>query len=777
MPGYDSRRPLLSVWFLPAGFALVLALAVAALLHQRRERSRLRAQLEERSEALRTGSAKARLQYPAVDLQRCIGCGTCVRACPEEGVLEVIHGQALVVHGARCVGHGRCAAECPVGAIALTLGDLSARKDIPVLADHYEAPEVPGLYLAGEVTGFALIRTAIEQGKEVAQAVAERVETRTAAGTHGSAGGRTGGSGGTSGGLAVAEEEVLDLLVVGAGPAGIACGLQAKEAGLTFQIVDQEGFGGTVARYPRRKLVMTQTVTLPLYGEMRGETWAKEELVALWQSLREEYALPVDDGVTMRALTREADGSFTVHTDGKTYRAHNVCLALGRRGTPRRLGVPGEPLPKVAYALLDAQSYRDRRILVVGGGDSAVEAAIGLAEQPGNRVTLSYRKESFFRIKARNRRRLEAMTSAGALDVLYRSQVKEIHAHRVEMLVDDGNGTTRVLDLANDEVFVMAGGIAPISMLQEAGIGFDHAPQKIDQTSAAPTGLLASLTVAMLLAFGLVAWTAWHGDYYGLEEVDRVVDPRHAWLRPSAGVGLGAAVAAIAAVFANLLYLVRRAPRLPLRWGSLRRWMTVHVATGLLALMAASLHAGFDLGNTVGGHALLAMGVVVGTGALGRYFYSFVPRAANGRELELEEIRSEMTRLSAEWDRGNRDFGLYVRDEVDALLERGRWGSGLLARIGHLLSGHFAFRRRLIELRREGREQGIPAAELGRLLRKARRGYRIALGAAHLGDLRGLLASWRFLHRWIALFLVLLLAIHVYSAVRYGEILPFGGGR
>ena len=764
-----------SVWFLPAGFALLLALSVAALYQRRRERLRLRATLEERSEARRTGSARARLQYPAVDLQRCIGCGTCVRACPEEGVLEVIHGQALVVHGARCVGHGRCAAECPVGAIALTLGDLSERKDIPVLGEHYEAPEVPGLFLAGEVTGFALIRTAVEQGKEVATAVARRSEALAAAsgGARGGAASATGGAVGGGAALAVEEEEPLDLLIVGAGPAGIACGLQAKVEGLRYRIVDQEGFGGTVARYPRRKLVMTHSVTLPLHGELEGETWSKEELVALWERLRVEHALPVDDGVTMRALTREADG-FTVHTDQRRYRARNVCLALGRRGTPRRLGVPGEKLPKVAYALMDAQSYRDRNLLVVGGGDSAVEAAMGLADQPGNRVTLSYRKESFFRIRARNRRRLEAMAAAGDLEVLYGSQVKEIHAHRVEMLVDDGSGGSRLMDLPNDEVFVMAGGVAPLTMLEEAGIGFDHAPQEVVEATTASSGLLASLFASALLALGLAAWTGLHSDYYGMPAPLRVMDPRHGWLRPSAGVGLVAAFVALFAVLANLLYLVRREVRLPLRFGSLRSWMTVHVATGLLSLMAAALHAGFDPGDTVGGHAFLAMGVVVATGALGRYFYSFVPRAANGRELELEEIRAEMTRLSAEWDRGNRDFGLHVRDEVDALLERGRWGSSLLARIGQLLSGHLAFRRRLVELRREGVEQGIPVGELSQVLRMARRGYRTALGAAHLGDLRGLLASWRFLHRWIALLLVLLLGIHLYSALRYGEVLPFG---
>ncbi len=715
----------------------------------------MRRSLDEREEARRVGSATARLQYPSVDLQRCIGCGSCVRACPEEGVLDVIHGQALVVHGARCVGHGRCADECPVGAIALTLGDLSQRKDIPVLTEDYGSPEVDGLYLAGEVTGFALIRTAVEQGREVGRAVAERIRDNPPA--------------------APIAEEVHDLIIVGAGPAGISCGLQAKLEGLDFLMLDQDGFGGTVARYPRRKLVMTQPVELPLHGEMKQETWTKEELVELWQGLRAEHDLPVRDGVMLESVYAQPDG-FALHTNSGVIHARNVCLALGRRGTPRRLNVPGEDLPKVAYSLLDAQSYRSRRILVVGGGDSAVEAAMGLAEQPGNRVSLSYRKSDFFRIKSRNQRRLKGMVDAGALDVLFSSDVQAISAHAVELRVDDGAGGKRTLDLPNDEVFIMAGGVPPMPLLEQAGVSFDHAPPQSDSMRP-PSGLLPALAVATTIAISVATWSWLEGDYYGLSTADRPLDERHGLLRASQGIGLAAGFAAVLAVLANLAYLLRRSASTRLRWGSLRRWMTSHVATGLMAFLFAALHAGFSPRNTVGGHAFWAMFVVVLTGALGRYLYSFLPRAANGRELEYEEIRAEMARLSAEWDRGNRDFGLHVRDEVTLQLEHGRWHANVFSRAFHVISGQIAFRRRLGELYREGVAQGIPADELANVIRLARRGFRTALAAAHFGDLRALLASWRFLHRWVALFLVLLIGIHVYSAVRYGDVLSFGGGR
>lgn len=668
-------------------------------------------------------------------------------------MLDVIHGQALVVHGARCVGHGRCAEECPVGAIALTLGDLSKRKDIPVLTAEYSSPDIDGLFLAGEVTGFALIRTAVEQGREVGRAVAARLRENPSP----------------------IAEEVHDLVIVGAGPAGISCGLQAKSEGLDFLMLDQDGFGGTVARYPRRKLVMTQTVELPLHGVLKQETWSKEELIELWKGLRTEYELPVRDGVMLEAVFAQP-GEFALHTNTGIVRARNVCLALGRRGTPRRLDVPGEDLPKVAYSLLDAQSYRSRRILVVGGGDSAIEAAMGLAEQPGNRVSLSYRKSAFFRIKSRNQRRLKGMLDAGALEVFFDSDVQAIRAHAVELQVADGEGGKRTLDLPNDEVFIMAGGVPPMPLLEQAGVNFDHAPPQSGSMRPA-SGLLPALLVATTIAISIATWSWLQGDYYGLSAGERPLDERHDLLRASRGIGLAAGFCAVFAVLANLAYLLRRSANTRFRWGSLRRWMTSHVATGLMAFLFAALHAGFAPRNTVGGHAFWAMQVVVLTGALGRYLYSFLPRAANGRELEYEEIRAEMARLSAEWDRGNREFGLHVRDEVTLQLEHGRWHANIFSRVSHVISGQLAFRRRLGELYREGVAQGIPAEELDTVIRLARRGYRTALAASHFGDLRALLASWRFLHRWVALFLVLLIGIHVYSAIRYGEVLSFGSGR
>jgi thioredoxin reductase len=379
------------------------------LLQRRAEIQHMARGSAELARAKQSGSHRARLQHPVVDLSRCIGCGICVEACPEEGVLEMIHGQAVVVHGARCVGHARCATECPVGAIAVTLGDLQDRADIPVLTDRLESTRVPGLFLAGEVTGYALIRTAVVQGTAVADQVAERVERRRS---------RLNGKA-----QRTANDPVLDLCVVGAGPAGLACSLQAKARGLSFVTLEQATLGGTVSNYPRRKLVLTQPVTLPLHGKLTQSTYTKEELMELWARVAREQELPIRTGEELVGVAQAPDGHLVVQTRSGSIAARNVCLVLGRRGTPRKLGVPGEDMSKVAYSLLDAQSYSGRKILVVGGGDSAIEAALGLADQPGNRVTLAYRQAAFSRLKARNDAHLARAVKEKKLELLMQSNV------------------------------------------------------------------------------------------------------------------------------------------------------------------------------------------------------------------------------------------------------------------------------------------------------------------------------------------------------------------
>ena len=733
---------------------LVVVVLAAALWARRGELVHLERGREERTRAREQGSHAAQLQYPHVDLSRCLGCGTCVEACPEEGVLELLHGQAAVVHGARCVGHGRCAEECPVGAIAVRLADVAERRDLPALTDGLESNTQPGLFLAGEVTGYALVRTAIGHGTAVADEVARRRARAPRA------------------------EGVRDLVIVGAGPAGLACALESKRQGLDYVVLEQAELGGTVSKYPRAKLVLTQPVELPLVGLLGNDSYSKEDLLGIWQRAARDHELDIRTGEEFAGVERDAGGAFAVRATSGTFRARHVCLALGRRGTPRKLGVPGEELDKVSYGLLDAHSFRGRCVLIVGGGDSAIEAALGLAEQPGNTVHLSYRKGAFFRIKARNQRRLEQALAEGALSVVFHSDVVEITPEAVVLDVGEGEARERVT-LPNDEVFVFAGGTPPFGLLEQAGVSFDPAQRAQEAAPVeAGTGLVPALAAALALALLALGWTLWHRGYYGAAGPARAAHALHDALRPSSAFGVSLGVAAVLAIAANLAYLLRRTSRVRFEWGSLKRWMTAHVATGVLALLLALVHGAMRPGNTVGGHAFLGLVVLVATGAVGRYLYAFVPRAANGRELAHDELRARLAGLSAEWDRNGSGFAERVQQSVAELARQGVWKASLPARLAGVFGSQRALRHSLARLEREGRAEGVDPARLRELLELARRAHRAALAAAHFEDLRGLLATWRWVHRWAALLMVLLVARHVAVALRYGGVLGLlGGGR
>ncbi|MHC4081768.1 MAG: NAD(P)-binding domain-containing protein, partial [Planctomycetota bacterium] len=498
-------------------------------------------------------------------------------------------------------------------------------------------------------------------------------------------------------------------------------------------------------------------------------------------SLASANGLPIRTGVRLLELEKDPHGDFLARTSKETIRARHVCLALGRRGTPRKLGAPGEDLAKVAHSLLDAESYQGRRVLVVGGGDSAVEAALGLAEQPGNEVTLSYRKKAFFRLKARNDSRIRKALHEGRVRGMFESQVAAIEGQQVRVRIGS-DGEVKETTLPNDDVFIFAGGVPPFGLLENAGVSFD--PE--DRPSAAGlvergTDLLIVLTFLLAGAGCMTWWAIRNWSYYGLESGLRGGSALHGWLRPAGPVGLAFGLAACALFAWNVAYLLRRNPRwgrlLP---GNLRLWMSSHVMTGLFGLLCVLVHAGFSAKDTVGGHALLALAIVVVTGTIGRYLYSYVPRAANGREVDLDDLRTRLAAMSGEWDRDGRGFGAQVRDRVDTLIAAGRWRAGLVARIGALVIGQIRLRLSLRRLRAEGRRQAVPQREVDRMLRLARRAYRLTLLVTHYEEVRAVLSSWRYFHRWLALLMVLLAAVHIVTAVRFAEIdwaaLAGGGG-
>ncbi|HET9726198.1 MAG TPA: NAD(P)-binding domain-containing protein [Gemmatimonadales bacterium] len=422
-----------------AVFILLIVMLVAHHLRgtRRREAAALAA-------ARRAGASSEgpRAQHPRIDLSHCIGCGACTEVCPEGDVLGLIGGKAAIVHPGKCVGHGLCAEACPVGAIEIVMASPSVGADLPQLSDQQET-SVPGMFIVGELGGLALIKNAVNQGRDCVDTIAERLAAAPAPA-------RTG---------------LVDVCIVGAGPAGISASLRAIERKLRYVTLEQEELGGTVAKYPRQKLVMTSPVEFPLHGKFRRLELSKEELLGFWTRAVRETGLQVRTRERVEDIVREPDGSFTVVTNHGRYGSRTVILALGRQGTPRKLGIPGEELPKVMYGLLDAEAYRDARILVVGGGDSAAEAAMGLARQRGNQVTLAYRGSSFHRLKSRNASRLEAAAAGRTLSILLEAQPVEFGSRSVVLEVA---GERRELD--NDYVWVFAGGTSPAAFLEKIGV-------------------------------------------------------------------------------------------------------------------------------------------------------------------------------------------------------------------------------------------------------------------------------------------------------------------
>jgi len=409
-------------------------------------RSRAAAEIREAEE---TGTGKAIAQHPQINVQTCIGCGLCIAACPEDGVLGLVDGVTRVIHGSRCVGHGLCAEVCPVGAIEISLGDISERNDIPILSSHLES-SVPGLYLAGELGGLGLIRIAVEQGVRAVERIAAELKRAPPSGL---------------------DPKVADLLIVGAGPAGFAAALKAIEKRVRYIAIDQDDIGGTVRKYPRRKLTLTGPLDLPLYGRVKKTEFLKEELIVFWEKLVADYGLKIRSGVKLTGIERRGDVFFAQTSAGSAV-ARRVILALGRRGSPRKLGVPGEDHEKVLYHLIDAATYKNESILVVGGGDSAVEAATALANQPGNAVTVSYRKDRFFRLRKRNEERIRKYSAEGKVRVIFNSAVKAIEPDSVVLSVRT-EGAEKRTALRNSYVFVCIGGDPPYELLRQAGVRFN----------------------------------------------------------------------------------------------------------------------------------------------------------------------------------------------------------------------------------------------------------------------------------------------------------------
>jgi thioredoxin reductase (NADPH) len=419
------------------GSVLILFVGLVAI-YLRRQKRKSREVERKIEKAKKEGLYEPVSLHPVVDANSCIKTGACVLACHEKDILGILNGKATTINASRCIGHGACFHACPTQAISLCIGTEKRGIELPHVNQTFET-NVPGIYIAGELGGMGLIKNAVEQGKQAVENIVNADQQSHSAS--------------------------YDLIVVGGGPAGISASLAAKKHGMKFFTLEQDTLGGTVFTFPRAKIVMTSPMDLPLFGKVKLFETGKSELLDLWGKVLGKNDISIRENSKVDSISR-VNGHFKIETlNGEEYTSKYVLLAIGRRGSPRKLNIPGETLEKVAYRLIESEYIQDKNIVVVGGGDSAVESALLLADK--NNVTLSYRKDVFQRIKPKNNDRITEAIRQGKIDVRFNSNLELID--KEEVIISEEGGAKKS-SLKNDLVFILAGGELPTQFLEKMGV-------------------------------------------------------------------------------------------------------------------------------------------------------------------------------------------------------------------------------------------------------------------------------------------------------------------
>jgi dihydropyrimidine dehydrogenase (NAD+) subunit PreT len=728
-----------TLWIVSGSLASVGLLAGGHLGRRWARQRRDAAALEVK---LARGQDVPRSLHPVIDPNVCIGSLSCLKACPEGDILGVVDGAARLVHADHCIGHGRCAAECPVNAIKLVFGTAERGVDLPEVDEHFESSR-RGVHVVGELGGMGLIKNAMSQGLEVAERLVGLVPK--------------GGPG---------------VVVVGAGPAGIATALGLAAHGVGFRLLEQGTMGGSIAHYPRKKVAMTEVIDLPLVGKFGKKLITKEELLASWERILSKTGITVEPGVRVTGIEGE-DGHFVVKTDRGPVPAQKVVLAIGRRGTPRKLGVPGEELEKVFYGLRDPDQLGGNRVLVVGGGDAALEAAIQLADESSAEVTLSYRGAELARCREANRKRFDALVQAGRIRALLASQVTAIRPREVVL---DVGGLPATIE--NDVVVVNVGGELPLEFLDRAGVSLrryhGEAPGEIhphvgagakeQRRKAVAARARAEATRRRVLRIGyavlgvaLLAALAWKGrEYYPLPRIERLRSPLHPSMRSAGTFGHGIGIAATAFMLSNFLYAARK------RWkrlgalGSIKGWLDFHVFVGFMSPLVIAFHAAFQSNNLLASGTSIALGIVVSTGIIGRFIYGVVP-SDGGKAVELADLLARFERIRADMGPLLDEAGAPARALLDRVSAPVRGGAFLPVLFLGMPAERIALRFRLAHLRRRFRGSDHFAEFRGAVVRLAKLRWQIRFYAS----LKRLLRGWRVFHASLASFLVLAIAAHI----------------
>jgi thioredoxin reductase (NADPH) len=372
--------------------------------------------------------------YPFINKAVCVGCGTCVINCKEKDALYIINGKSTLVNPYACKCRGDCERQCPTGALRLVEYGDRVKIKIPETNDHFET-NIKGLYIVGTLSGAGLIKEAINQGRAAVNDIMRDVFPGN----------------------------LPEVVVVGAGPAGLSSMLSCRKFGLPVVCLEKEATANTIKNFPKKKILMAEPVELPLYGPLWVGDTTREGLLTAWERILKKTGVHITTGMRLEKVVKK-EGRFVVTASGRDFTCDKVILALGNRGVPRKLGVPGEDGPNVFFNLLDAEEFAGAAVSIVGAGDSAIEASISLLQQHC-RISIIVRGEGFPKAKSKNRERIERAIAEKKVSVYFNAGVRGITTQEITISAE-GN----IFRFANDYVFVMAGGELPFQLLEKIGI-------------------------------------------------------------------------------------------------------------------------------------------------------------------------------------------------------------------------------------------------------------------------------------------------------------------
>lgn len=427
--------------------------SVLSLVFSRARRKRLAIAPPETAPTI----ASAKIRLPQINTSTCVGCYACVDACPFD-VLEIEKYVALVVRPADCCGVILCEQACPNGSLQIAEGEpIEAHPNVDA---HLESIDAPKIFLAGDLTGLPLIKNAIAQGTRVIDRIADSFPAAS-----------------RSSGI-----EKFDVVIVGSGPAGLSAALRAIDRGLSYVVLEQGTMAASIQSFPRNKLVFDQPLQLPVVGDLWLREATKEELLVQWTRIARQRRIDIRERHRVVSFDRAAD-KISVHAmsenEPQIFEAAHVVLATGRRGTPRKLDAPIAPdaIASVSYSLADARTFAGKEVVIVGLGDSAMEAAIALARQPDCKVTISHRGVDFGRGKSRNVSELKSLVARGKIRLEFGSTVRRVDHRQLTLEI---HGRAKIIGF--DALFVMIGGTPSSELLTAAGVTWGvHTQESADE--------------------------------------------------------------------------------------------------------------------------------------------------------------------------------------------------------------------------------------------------------------------------------------------------------